>query len=326
MLEVGNLKTFEEDRAHFGAWVIVSAPLILGYNLSDAAITARVWPILSNTETLAISQASRVGGRDVGGCFVCLFVSHCGDFVVLLFVLLFVSYSSPSCFLACQTWAGHPGRLVKSWNPHPGPGSAKYVWASDCGGANQTGWKYTQNTLQWTDGSQTLCLDAVDGSELQMNACSGAGSQAFSMQSDGTLRQGSKCVDVYDFSGPVAQMYGCNGGCNQKFTIQNGVVRDTCTPAKCFEVRSDSPAAQGAQLQLWAKPLKNGAMAAFVITNVASGNNVVTITLADLGLSGTVAVRDIWQRKDLGTASGTFTTDSIMPHDSRMYIFTPHSA
>jgi hypothetical protein len=71
MLEVGRMPSLIEDRTHFGAWVITSSPLILGYDLNDEASTGRVWEIIANPEALAISQ----------------------------------------------TWAGHPGRLVKSWQP-----------------------------------------------------------------------------------------------------------------------------------------------------------------------------------------------------------------
>ncbi len=69
MLEVGRLASFVEDRSHFGAWCIISSPLILGHDLRDANVTARVWPIIANTEAIAINQA----------------------------------------------WAGHPGKLVRSW-------------------------------------------------------------------------------------------------------------------------------------------------------------------------------------------------------------------
>ena len=52
MLEVGNFvgpTAFNESRSHFGAWAVVSAPLILGLNVSDKARLDAVWPILSNT-------------------------------------------------------------------------------------------------------------------------------------------------------------------------------------------------------------------------------------------------------------------------------------
>lgn len=57
MMEVGRMANFLEDRAHFGAWVITSSPLILGYDLNDEAITDKVWPIISNKEAISINQA-----------------------------------------------------------------------------------------------------------------------------------------------------------------------------------------------------------------------------------------------------------------------------
>jgi len=67
MLEVGNTASATQDRSHFGAWVVVSAPLILGFDLTDQSKMDRVWDIISNTEAIQVSQ----------------------------------------------TWAGHPGMLVK---------------------------------------------------------------------------------------------------------------------------------------------------------------------------------------------------------------------
>ena len=44
MLEVGKLASFQEDRSHFGAWCVVSAPLILGHDLADAVTNSLIWP------------------------------------------------------------------------------------------------------------------------------------------------------------------------------------------------------------------------------------------------------------------------------------------
>jgi alpha-galactosidase len=57
MLEVGNLASAAEDRAHFGAWAVTSSPLILGHNITDQATNERVWPIVSNKRAIAINQA-----------------------------------------------------------------------------------------------------------------------------------------------------------------------------------------------------------------------------------------------------------------------------
>lgn len=57
MLEVGMMPSPAEDRSHFGAWVITSNPLILGFDLRDAGVLDRVWGIIANDELIAINQA-----------------------------------------------------------------------------------------------------------------------------------------------------------------------------------------------------------------------------------------------------------------------------
>ena len=56
MLEVGNMASFAEDQSHFGAWCVVSSPLILGYDVAQSEITTRVWPIISNREAIRVNQ------------------------------------------------------------------------------------------------------------------------------------------------------------------------------------------------------------------------------------------------------------------------------
>ena len=51
MLEVGRLANVTEDRSHFGAWVIASAPLILSFDASRKEIVDRVWPVITNNPT-----------------------------------------------------------------------------------------------------------------------------------------------------------------------------------------------------------------------------------------------------------------------------------
>jgi len=57
MLEVGNgMLSHTESRSHFGAWCVVSAPLILGFDLTSSAKVDSVWDIITNTEAIAVSQ------------------------------------------------------------------------------------------------------------------------------------------------------------------------------------------------------------------------------------------------------------------------------
>lgn len=65
MLEVGVTNSqresfptlsYGEARSHFGAWCIVSAPLVLGMDLRDTAKLQEVWPIISNVEAIEVNQ------------------------------------------------------------------------------------------------------------------------------------------------------------------------------------------------------------------------------------------------------------------------------
>jgi alpha-galactosidase len=64
MLEVGVTNTqsvypplsYVEARTNFGAWCIVSSPLILGLNVTDEPTIDAVWDIVSNTEAIAVNQ------------------------------------------------------------------------------------------------------------------------------------------------------------------------------------------------------------------------------------------------------------------------------
>jgi hypothetical protein len=56
MLEVGRMKDAIEDRSHFGAWVITSSPLILGFDVHDSETFERVWGVVTNAMAIKINQ------------------------------------------------------------------------------------------------------------------------------------------------------------------------------------------------------------------------------------------------------------------------------
>ncbi len=56
MLDVGRMFEPGADRAHFGAWVITSAPLILGHRATDNETNAKIWPLVSNELAIEINQ------------------------------------------------------------------------------------------------------------------------------------------------------------------------------------------------------------------------------------------------------------------------------
>jgi alpha-galactosidase len=58
-------------------------------------------------------------------------------------------------------------------------------------------------------------------------------------------------------------------------------------------------------LEVWAKPLADGSVAVGLFSR--AGAFPVKVSFKDLGLTGAVHVRDLWQHKDLGDFSGDFT-------------------
>ena len=72
MMEVGRVNgSLAWNRAHFGAWCVVSAPLVLGLDLSDRDALAAIVPVVANPEAIAINQQwSGHPGRLVAEFFV----------------------------------------------------------------------------------------------------------------------------------------------------------------------------------------------------------------------------------------------------------------
>mmetsp|Transcript_11142 Transcript_11142/g.16365 ORF Transcript_11142/g.16365 Transcript_11142/m.16365 type:complete len:454 (-) Transcript_11142:228-1589(-) len=78
-------------------------------------------------------------------------------------------------------------------------------------------------------------------------------------------------------------------------------------------------------MQLWVKPISKGTWAALIINAHSLMPCDASLSYADIGLpDGQIfAVRDVWARRDAGTWKGGFlSTDVILPHDSRLYVFT----
>ena len=286
MLEVGNMPSYEENRAHFAAWCIISAPLVLGLDLTNNATVDSVWDIIANPEAIAVNQA----------------------------------------------WAGDPGHLVSSWSPVPANDTTPYAWAVKCDAtdATQSGFTYDPTT-QAIKSAKGDCLDSDSATQgtLEFKTCgTSVASQQFTLAGT-SIQQDGKCMDVFDFKGPVVQMYGCNSGSNQQLTWNpDGKSRQLKSASgQCLAERPGAPSEGPSRpdLQLWAKLLPGGTAAALVI-NGDTTNHASTIKPKDLGLSatGTFVVRDIFNRKDIATVgSEGYATDTIEPHDSRFVLFTP---
>ena len=75
---------------------------------------------------------------------------------------------------------------------------------------------------------------------------------------------------------------------------------------------------------VWVKPLQNGAIAVLML-NRGTAEQTITLNWADLGVppEKSLAVRDLWEHKDLGQMSGKFTPAPIPSHGTVMITLKP---
>jgi alpha-galactosidase len=87
---------------------------------------------------------------------------------------------------------------------------------------------------------------------------------------------------------------------------------DLMTNHEVLEVNQDvlgrggSRVRQDHRLEVWVKPLADGTKAV-ALFNRGLQRASVTASWADIGVTGTQPVRDLWQQRDLGTFSSQFT-------------------
>jgi alpha-galactosidase len=66
--------------------------------------------------------------------------------------------------------------------------------------------------------------------------------------------------------------------------------------------------AQEGPLEVWAKPLADGSVAVGLF-NRGESTNPITVNFKDVGARSSVHLRDLWQHKDLGEFTGSYTGD-----------------
>jgi hypothetical protein len=276
--------TIEETRTHFGSWAIVSSPLTLSHDVNNDTITDFIWPVIANPEVLAINQ----------------------------------------------NYFGFSGSSFKKSAGPVQPGA--FVLALPCSGsdATQQGWGYSASSQAITFNSQ--CVDDTSTDQLMLKACSGAESQQFAHNSTANptafLPAGmpGQCIDVWAGNGPpggpALQIYGCHLPVNnQQFLVAGGTIRNGDN--LCFSSRSEVP---GAMSNFYKPMAWDRTKVAVLLVNTDSATADLSFDFTDVpGLvagSGSCAIRDVWQRKDLGTFTASFTASAVASHDSSFLVLS----
>ena len=344
MLETGNFADLNMDRTHFGAWAIVSSPLILGLDVTSKPTVDRVWDIISNKEAIAVNQQ---------------WAGHPGSFAKSWTPAgLDVRYIAPT---TCKAGSVTQTQWVYD--------AAKKVVRFTGGAAGATG-----NT---TAGGNTTskCWDAQDGGGVLLLPCDGSKTQMFTYQPSSSgdygrtfMNYNGNCVMVGAMDNRAgapkpnasdAPPLGLTiGGCNAGDTTIEWTVdaKDnslTVNKTLCLDVVNDTPDPKLSPLMLWKKPLPGGKTAVLVINNFYKcALEKVEVDLAWLGQDellrakparthassgsvsgaaggdGAVAVRDVWNHKDLPVVTdGKLTLDgALASFDSRFFVLSPTAA
>jgi alpha-galactosidase len=86
---------------------------------------------------------------------------------------------------------------------------------------------------------------------------------------------------------------------------------------------------ENSAIEVWTKPLGHGRLAAVLLNTANSGDINATVSvsvpLSKFNITGTVGVRDVWAKRDLADATGSFTTE-IGHHACAFVVFVPKGA
>jgi len=97
------------------------------------------------------------------------------------------------------------------------------------------------------------------------------------------------------------------------------IVRNILTTEELIKVNQDPRGVQGYKVydngdhEIYNKPLCDGTTAVLLLNKGAQKADI-TVTWDKIGLKGRQKVRDLWQRKDLGYYSGSFTAKDLPQH------------
>ena len=238
-----------------------------------------------------------------------------------------------------QQWIGHPGRLVKTWDPSAPPvswaaGRGVYNVSCEATDGSQLGWSYDASTSTLRFGKDK-CLDpaAADNRQIWVSDCDNTSKQMWRWGPRAGVgdfaelyRWGNRSDSTAALSVPGAQNsvgFGRKGSTDPTtFRINPDgqlQVNRTRQPLSCLAARAINPIGPGMTYELWTKPLADGSHAVLLVNNGEPAN--VTYGLRDLGLSGAWTVRDVWAQTNAGHISGVGSrTVALGVHASALHV------
>ena len=287
MLEIGNGgMTITEYKTHFNLWCISKAPLLIGCDLTT--MTDEIKDILTNPELIAINQDS-LGeqGRKIKRT---------------------------------------PIELPEDFHPVLENSELEIV---ECNGRIEQKW-YINEDGSIKNNNENFCIDIPNCVEYDTKVstygchindksyCSESKNQMWTYSNGNIISQmnASKCLDVYNHTGPSVQTYDCDGSESQKWEYDEEK-HTLKTNGKCL-----SSLVNGEATEVWAGNLSDGSYAVLLLNRGSIASNV-NITWKEIGFKEKNAkLRDLWERTDMGIYKESYYV-FLKSHESQMLKVTP---
>ena len=290
----------------FGMWCIVSAPLVLSFDVTVGEVVDAVWPILSNSEAVSINQRwegspGRLLLTDRKG----LQEPNAAGFVLF------------------------PGQL----------GQAR-GWQNVPGDTGPVGWQVGDCVDEWTGGAcsehymvlkiENMTLGEADAWCGNEPLCDGF---SYRNGTTGSAAVDDKVREIY-FKGAdeVFFMDGC-GNSPVASPPWSSHIKESRAPPFAVSPGSDADESTSG-VQVWVKEFAQSEPPQIAVLLVNVGQTELptySVPLADLPAPFDTAggdVRDVWARQDLApiAAGGELLFEAVEPHGSRFLLLTAASS
>jgi hypothetical protein len=320
-----------ESRSHFAAWALVSAPLVLGFDLTDDVRMKAAWPVISNEDVIEIDQtwvqdADWPSGRLLrqwqapnvptltvrGTCGLngCVDPNeNCTKWAAEQQCDLNPTYMRTHCRRSCGTCEHNANftSFIFEESSTPGVGVVRV-------GDNLCLDSHGQLPAGHSGSNVMHAIACVDGE---------TGQQWHFNKSNGVIKSVANGLCLHAsanwlWSGvPIVDLSSCDmTHPNERWTLhQNGTLSNG--QYGCIEVSFDS----GPPSTIWTKPMRGGRLALLAI-NGADQTQHITLNFNELKLGAAKwDAKDVWTGTSLGAV--TEVARAVPAHDCVLIVLAP---
>lgn len=340
MNEVGNFKNHsgnqqrdDEEQSHWGLWSIVSAPMVLGFDMNDSSVMDRVWPTITNRHADAVNAAWF--GRP--GTLI-------RQYMATNTTMLRAGQHPCDGSAEVTGWKFlADGRLQAPTNSRNMPGLAKCLTTQ--GGDSEGGqqWPFTSpvptshgqynGVLHEVGVGQQIvnCSSAQVAGSWSINASNG---ELFHLPPHPTNRTKPTCFSAKPpnfhtgafFGGPAPSVTQADQCSSSQKPANTSTFKLTAKGE--LQIGDGSICVSAIPLyglQLWSKPLNKSAVAALVLNLLPKDNQSGSVPLAHIpGYTADMTLsQNVWTGNVTPLASGaTEVAVSLRPHQSAYFILS----